>query len=89
MASAITEKDPEVKDTEVKDTEEEDTEVKESIGFTVEMKKDFDEMKKNGCPICLKPFVEDDVVAALSGCSHLFHKGCIDIWKLVKLSVCD
>lgn len=34
------------------------------------------------CSICLNDLDEGDAVRKLPGCSHTFHKSCIDLWML-------
>ncbi|MCL7038454.1 hypothetical protein MKW94_024748 [Papaver nudicaule] len=32
------------------------------------------------CPVCLDCLKTTDEIRELSSCSHVFHKGCLDMW---------
>jgi len=38
--------------------------------------------EKTECSICLNDFDHGDAMRQLSGCSHCFHRSCIDLWLL-------
>ena len=44
-------------------------------------------LSKDGCSICMEPFVNSDEILVLHNCSHVFHKECIGAW--VETKQCD
>merc|ERR1719148_500729 len=39
-------------------------------------------LNEEECSICLADFVPGDTVRSLPGCSHTFHRSCLDLWLL-------
>ena len=38
------------------------------------------ETLEQGCAICMSAYEPEDRIVQMSGCAHLFHKGCVKQW---------
>ena len=56
----------------------------EDLTQNEDMKKNEETVEKETCPICLDEIITDQEEKLILCCFSVFHKNCLDSWKLVK-----